>query len=161
MSKMNIAGKELHQYKECGLDNIYLVGGVTRRKTPRGEVVHIEDVKGLHAAIGRMLVQEKKRLNGRELRFLRHEINLTQENLAALLGTDAQNVARWEKGKVKVPGPGDRLIRLLYREHASGNKAILEPLQELAGLDELLKDEELSPVIFNDGEHGWEIACAA
>jgi DNA-binding transcriptional regulator YiaG len=160
MNKMEI-GKELYQYKACGLDNIYLVGGVTRRKTPRGEAIHIEDVKGLHAAIGQMLVQEKKKLNGRELRFLRHEINLTQENLGALLGTEAQNVARWEKGKTKVPGPADRLIRLLYREHASGNIEILEPLRELAELDELLNEDETSPVIFNDGEHGWEIACAA
>lgn len=105
--------------------------------------------------------RRKKRLNGRELRFLRHEINLTQENLAALLGTDAQNVARWEKGITKVPGPADRLIRLLYREHASGNMAIFEPLKELAELDELLNDDELAPVTFNDGEHGWEVACAA
>ncbi len=162
MNKMKRMRKELHQYKQCGLDNIYLVNGVTRRPTPRGEVIHIEDVKGLHAAIGQMLVQERKRLNGRELRFLRHEINLTQENLAALLGTEAQNVARWEKGRTKVPpGPADRLIRLLYQEHANGNKAILEPLRELAELDEILNDDEISPVMFNDGAHGWEVTCAA
>ena len=151
----------MYHYRECGLDNIFLLNGVTRSVGPRGERIHIEDIDGLHLAIGRMLIDEKKRLNGRELRFLRHELNMTQEVLAELLFTDVQSVARWEKGKTRLPGPADRLIRLLYREHTNGNKAISEPLKRLAELDEILHDDECYPVVFQDGKHGWDIASAA
>ena len=151
-------GENLYHYRECGLDNIYLVNGVYHKTGLRGIRIHIENLDGLHCAIGRMLVDDKKRLNGRELRFLRHELNLTQENLAALLFTDPQSVARWEKGKTKVPGPADRLIRLLYKEHVNGNEAICEPLRKLAELDELMKDEDSPPVMFEESKNGWEAA---
>lgn len=148
--------RSAYHYRECGLDNIYLLNGVTWSKGKRGDWAHIEDVDGLHLAIGKMLISEKKRLNGRELRFLRHELNMTQDLVASLLYSDTQAVARWEKGKTKVPGPADRLIRLLYKEHVNGNKAISEPLKRLAELDELLHDQS-RPVWFADGKHGWDI----
>ena len=146
-----------YHYRECGLDNIYLVNGVRRKSTPRGASIHIEDLEGLHRAIGRMLISEKKRLNGRELRFLRHELNLTQEHLAALVYTDVQSVARWEKEKTKLPGPADRLIRLIYKEHINGNEAICEPLRKLAELDEIMNDED-APLVMFEENHGWEVA---
>ena len=48
------------RYKGCGLDNVYLEGGVEYIQTPRGWVLHIQDVEGLHRAIGHWLVHEKK-----------------------------------------------------------------------------------------------------
>lgn len=160
---MKDKGKRQHltsyHYKECGLENVYLIGGVSVRETPRGKSITIEDVEELHKVIAESLLSEKKRLNGRELRFLRHELNLTQEALAALLGTDHQSVARWEKGQYKVPGPADRLIRFLYRESAKGNAGIIGPLRRLAELDELLNDEENPPMRFSSDLDGWHRAA--
>lgn len=144
-----------YQYRECGLDNVWLVGGVEYVETPRGTGVTIQDVEGLHKAIGNILVREKKDLNGREFRFLRHEIDLTQQNLAALLQVEVQAVGRWERNENEngVPGPAQGLIRLLYEEKANGNKAIIEPLERLAEIDEQFGEDE--EIRLKDTPEGW------
>lgn len=148
-----------YHYTECGLDNVYLVNGVTRRKTPRGEVIQIADLEGLHRAIGRRLVGEKKSLSGKEFRFLRHELKLSQKHLAALLGTDAQSIGRWEReeGKKPPPGPAQAVIRLLYNEKLEGNRAIAEPLEQLAELDEQFEIDE--DIRLTETPEGWAAAA--
>jgi DNA-binding transcriptional regulator YiaG len=79
--------------------------------------VRINDIDGLHEAIGRTLITDKKNLSGREIRFLRHEMVMWQAMLAKLLEVSEQTIHRWEKGKAEVPKPAEALIRLLYREH--------------------------------------------
>ena len=149
-----------YHYTECGLDNVYLIGGFAYIDTPRGRAVQIKDIDGLHRAIGRTLVREKKDLNGREFRFLRHELNMTQQSLALLLGVDAQTVARWEKGRSQITGPAQALIRLLYEEHTQGTRKIIEPLRRLAELDEV-NDRGDEPVEFEATEKGWHPSLAA
>jgi putative transcriptional regulator len=147
-----------YHYKGCGLDNVYLHSGVKYIDTPRGKAVHIENIEGLHRAIGYWLVHEKKNLTGKEFRFLRNEMNLTQQNVAALLNTDVQNVGRWEREEAdKIPGPAQVVIRLLYEEQVNGNKAIIEPLRRLAELDEQFgEDDEIK---FTSGPRGWSVAA--
>ena len=158
-NRKKITNVQEYNYTECGLTNVILVGGVTIKETPRGQVFHIDDQEGLHRVIADSLLSEKKRLSGRELRFLRHELNMTQGVLASLLGTDEQSVARWEKGQCKVPGPADRLIRFLYREKTNGNPAIVEPLQALAELDELMNGDDEPPMQFSPARNGWQRAA--
>ncbi len=153
-----------YHYTECGLDNIYLLNGFKSVETPRGIGVIIQDVEGLHLAIGTMLVRDKRNLSGKEFRFLRHELNLTQQNLALILGVSVQSVARWEKDQMKegIPGPAQRLLRLLYEERTSGNREIMEPLEKLAELDEILNDRYGEDVDFVDTEEeGWQPSLAA
>jgi len=71
---------------------------------------------------------------------LRHELNLTQANLAALLGVNVQTIARLEKRQADEDGPAERLLRLLYSEHIGGNSRINEPLKRLAELDDIFGD---------------------
>lgn len=156
-NKAEIRRSKLHHYKGCGLDNVYLEGGVEYVKTPRGKALQIKDLEGLHRVIGHWLADEKKNLVGKEFRFLRHEINLTQQNLAAILDTDVQNIGRWEREEVKVPGPAQAIIRLLYREKVNGNTAISEPLERLAELDEEMEDGP--DVTFESGPEGWSFAA--
>jgi len=150
---------KLYHYKGCGLDNVWLKGGVNIVETPRGKAIQIENQKGLHKAIGHWLVHEKKNLTGKEFRFLRHEINLTQQYLAALLNTDVQNVGRWERDEGdKIPGPAQNIVRLLYEEKINDNRAICEPLARLAELDEQKTDEE-EDIEMEAGPEGWSIAA--
>lgn len=151
-----------YHYTECGLDNIYLLNGYEYVETPRGRGVQIQDIEGLHLAIGRILVREKRNLSGREFRFLRHELNLTQQNLALLLSVDVQAVGRWEKGQSKngIPGPAQGIIRLLYEEHTKGNKKIKEPLRKLAELDEIMNEAE-EAIDFVDTDEGWQPSLEA
>lgn len=157
-----MATQRKYHYEECGLGNIYLTNGFKRVSTPRGEAVKIQDIEGLHKAIGLMLVEEKRDLSGPEFRFLRHEMNMTQRSLAEVLRVDAQSIARWEKGRTAKPidGPAQGMLRLLYREFIGQNAEIIEPLKRLAELDESLciDDEEIS---FEDTADGWQPALAA
>jgi DNA-binding transcriptional regulator YiaG len=146
-----------HHYRESGLSNVYLINGFRYVETPYGRSVVIEDVDGLHRAIGQYLTREKKSLSGREFRFLRHELDLSQARLAGLFGVDAQSVARWEKGRVKIPGAVERMIRAVYQEHIGANRTVTEILSELAELDDKI-DQELS---FEDTDDGWRPAEAA
>src|ERR1700738_5263066 len=76
----------MYHYRECGLPNVYLVNGYRETETPYGRGVSIEDVEGLHMAIAQALVEEKPSLTGPEVRFIRKLLELTQTQLAQLLG---------------------------------------------------------------------------
>lgn len=115
-----------YQYTESGLDNVWLVvgPGVQFTKAPSGQIVRIKDLEGLHRAIGNTLAKEKKDLTGREVRFLRQEMLLSQASLAKLLGVTEQTVHRWEAGKTDVPKPAEALIRGLYLQQLKEQIAI-------------------------------------
>jgi DNA-binding transcriptional regulator YiaG len=156
-----MAESNRYHYTECGLDDVYLLSGFEYIATPRGRSVRIHDLEGLHRAIGTVLVRDRQSLNGREFRFLRHELNQTQAGLAATLGVNVQSVARWEKGQTKDPidGPAQRLLRLLYREYIDENKDIAQPLKELAELDEMFSEAE--DEFGYEEKEGWQPSLAA
>jgi len=123
------------RYTACGLDNVFLLNGFKLRSTPYGKAFSIDNIDGLHAAIGKRLIHERKTLSGKEIRFLRHELGMSQGTLAGLLGVDEQTVARWEKGQTGAGGPADKMIRLLYAEKVGAKADIARTLGHLAGLD--------------------------
>ena len=149
---------ELHHYRACGLDNIFLLNGFTVRETRHGRAVSIEDIDGLHRAIGTHLAREKRILTGAELRFLRVELGLSQKLLGMLLGKAAQTVARWEKGHSRIDGTADRVVRVLYAEQTGENGKTRNMLQDLAALDDLVGDDEIR---FEDTDEGWRLHSAA
>ena len=105
-----------HHYTESGLDNVWLSGGVAKHETRYGPGVAIENVDGLNAAIAAWIVERKSYWHGRELKFLRKRLNLSQKALADLLGYSDQQVRRWENDVAEMPSPASRLLRLLVRE---------------------------------------------
>jgi DNA-binding transcriptional regulator YiaG len=120
---------ERYHYTESGLDNIYLENGFEIVRTERGQGVRFHDLDGLHAAIGRALVEEARPLTGRELRVVRVELLLSQAALARLLGVKELPVARWENGRTLIPAAVDAAVRALY----------LEKLNEKAKFSDLLR----------------------
>ncbi len=112
-----------YHYVESGLDNVHLENGFHLLETSHGTAVSIEDVHGLHAAIGRCLIDAAAPLTGAELRFLRIEMELSQRALAGLLGTTEQTcAARREGSREAVPGPVDHLLRALYADFVGGRR---------------------------------------
>lgn len=144
--------EQMLHYTASGLDNIYLLDGFHYAESKRGRTVRIEDQAGLHRAIGRFLVRQKHCLTGNELRFLRHELGLSQPKLALLLGESEQSVARREKKQKrgKRPSSQERLLRFMYEEHSGGNETLSEFLKSLADLDE----RQNSEVVFEQSD-GW------
>lgn len=128
----------MYHYRESGLDNIYLENGYRLHQTPYGEGVSIHNTDGLHKAIGQWLVALPKPLDGAEFRFLRIEMDTTQRDLAACLGTTEQTLRLWEKHRAKaIPGPADRLLRMVYTEYVGGDGRVRRMLKRLAELDQI------------------------
>ncbi|MBV9989796.1 MAG: transcriptional regulator [Alphaproteobacteria bacterium] len=150
-------GRKLNQtyhYTECGLDNVYLCGGIEYVNGPHGKQVIIRDIDGLHKIIGSILVNEKRDLSGKELRFLRHEMLMSQATLAKLLDVADQTVHRWEAGKTEVPKPAEALIRLLFNEHLGNNEKIKASLKRIAELEDVIDQKRLTLI---EGKQGWQL----
>jgi putative transcriptional regulator len=105
----------MYRYRESGLPNVYLINGHREVKTPYGRGVSIQDVEALHMAIAHELFEGKPFLAGPEVRFIRKLLELTQTQLAALLGVEEQSVRRWEK-LARVPKQADHGMRLVFRD---------------------------------------------
>jgi DNA-binding transcriptional regulator YiaG len=146
-----------YHYSECGLDNIYLSNGFEFIKTPRGRAVSINNIDGLHKAIGKFLITSKKELNGEDIRFLRHELLMSQKTLAHLLGVTEQSVLRWENGKTTIPKPSETLLRLLYHDHLHNREnSLSRMLKAIANMENELSE---TPIYFKDTNKGWIIAA--
>lgn len=147
-----------YAYTICGLDNIYLLNGYRISRHEGEEFVSVVDVDGLHRAIGRHLVMHRKGLNPKEVRFLRKAMDLTQAELAAKLGNDAQSVARWEKGTCEMPGTAEKLLRATFLAENIADESDLRVLRNLlvSVMDELdLIDEVESPQAQFKLEERW------
>lgn len=125
--------EERYHYLECGLDDVYLVNGFERFKTARGTSIAIKEIDKLHQAIGEHLCRDKKELSGKEIRFLRQEMLMSQARLANLLGVSEQTVHRWEKEKVSTPRASESLIRLLYMNKMP---SVRDGLKRIADLED-------------------------
>ena len=119
--EFRLTGEEVRNeprlYRACGLDGIYLLNGYATEEYDGEEYLSVTKMEELHQAIGRHLVMCRKGLAPKEIRFLRNTMGLTQEELAERLGNNAQSVARWEKGECEVPGPSEKLLRLIFIAH--------------------------------------------
>lgn len=144
----------MYHYTESGLDNIWLVNGVTSHKTVYGDGVSFKDIDGLHKAISFDLVHHKPRLSGKEFRFIRTELDMSQHRLGEWIGTTDQAVARWEKGKTKVPKWADRLIRAIYRERVEGSANIADIINRMNELDQKEWEERRFEL-----DHNWKQAA--
>lgn len=101
-----------------GLPNVYLRNGVEVENDPDyGELVTITDLHGLHHAIGFHIVTKLDPMTGDELRFLRKQMQLTQEALATRLRLDVQTVANYEKARTKKIGATDVAVRMIFALH--------------------------------------------
>lgn len=148
-----LQGDPLH-YTACGLDDVYLLNGFTVEHTAYGDGYAINDIENLHRAIGKHIILQKSMISAKEFKFLRKEMEHTQEELARLLGVSAQQVARYEKDSVTEMA--DRLIRVMYVFH-------LVPAEHrndiMASFLETLRDpsdeSQDMPAHFVNAEHAW------
>jgi DNA-binding transcriptional regulator YiaG len=99
-------------YSECGLDNV-IVAGVSFVNDDAGEeIVRIPNVNELHRAIALGIVTRKVMMNGREMRFLRSEMGMTQAELAVMIHREPLTISRWERGETEIDANAETLLRL-------------------------------------------------
>jgi putative transcriptional regulator len=122
---------EPYKYSASGLDNIYLLSGVTIEGSSYGPMVTIENLNGLHHAIGLYIIEKPEPMSGPEFRFLRKQMELTQAELAQMMRTTDQTVANYEKGKTAELGPADPFMRVTYLLHIVPEDTRAELLKQL------------------------------
>lgn len=121
-----------YRYDECGLDNVILKDFRTVTDDAGEEVVMIPNINLLHRVLVRAVASKDSGLQPKEIRFLRTELGLTQAQLAALVGRDAQTVGRWERGENPLDQTAEMVIRKHALEHAEGDDGLT--MEELARL---------------------------
>jgi putative transcriptional regulator len=131
-------GDPLH-YTACGLDNVYLASGYQVREIGGERYVSVRDVEELHAAIAAQVIR-RKFLRGKEIRFLRKHLDLTQRELGEWLDVTDQSVARYEKDQSPLDGSTDYLFRLLVIGHLTGRVNVREELEKLRNSEDSESD---------------------
>jgi len=152
----------VYHYLGCGLPNVWLANGYKLVETEYGSGVSIQKLHELHDAIAQAIVSSSQPLTHEEFRFIRKELELSQEGLAGVLGCDKQSVARWEKAHSKRINPtAERFLRLLYQETKMGKQALKPLLERLQAIECVEPSEKKIEVrVRNDSWRG-KVAIAA
>jgi DNA-binding transcriptional regulator YiaG len=146
----------MYHYIESGLSNIYLKNGFTVEHIDGEEYTSIDDMNGLHRAIGQAVVDSRKPLTNEEFKFLRIEMNISQKMLGTRFGVDEQTIARYEKGKTKIPRTTDAALRTLYMESQEKNNPVSYFLDLLADTE---AEEAAKEIRLEEIEDHWEVAA--
>jgi DNA-binding transcriptional regulator YiaG len=147
---------ELFNYESCGLPNVWLRNGFSVKETPYGELVAIQDLAGLHQAIGLYVVDHKPLLSGAEIRFLRKELDFSQQALLDWLGVSEPTIRNWEAERQPITVAADRMLRLFYREHVKGNVMIRQLVDQISRLE---RQQAPEPLALEDTLEGWKVAA--
>ena len=134
-----------------------LKNGYDEYETEHGKGVAIHDLKGLHAAIGMHLITHKAVLSGAEVRFLRKELEMSQNELAYYLGVCESSVRNYEKDRnKKPPTAAERLLRALYVDKIKGRSKVGKLLATIAKLN---RDQYHESLELEETPEGWKQAA--
>lgn len=147
----------MYQFKECGLDNIYLKNGYEVYESSEGTCYGVRDLDKLHQVIAKGLVKKPAPLTGKEFRFLRIELNLSQKAVGDLMEKSEQTIANWEKGDEPINRLADSAIRNYYL-HSVGESEIAGLLEKLAHLDQLIHGYQIR---LEETQDGWQLQDCA
>ncbi|MBF0560713.1 MAG: transcriptional regulator [Alphaproteobacteria bacterium] len=105
-----------YHYTECGLDNVLVYGIAPCIDDDGDEVITIPNINGLHKAIALTIIAREALMSGKELRFLRTEMGMTQAELARCVHKEAISVGRWERNETPIDPNAETLVRLMAQE---------------------------------------------
>ena len=143
----------MYHYTESGLANVWLENGYVVRDTPYGKSVAVEEADALHQVLALALVNKAGRTTGKELRFLRVMLGLSQESLGTkCLGVTEQSVSLWERTG-KVPKSADVLVRMLVLERLNGNGRVTQLLERINTVDRLVNQR----LIAKESRDKWSV----
>ncbi|MEY4725416.1 MAG: hypothetical protein RLZ36_43 [Pseudomonadota bacterium] len=124
-------------YTACGLDNVWLANGYKVKATRHGNAVAVNDVDGLHKLLTQTLIEKSSRLSGKEFRFLRTQLGLSQEALAAMLDFSENAVSLWER-KDTVPAVCDQWLRMSVLAKLEGNTKLSDAIARTQAVHKLI-----------------------
>ena len=101
-----------YRYTESGLDNVMIIGVNFVTDDSGEECLVIPNINELHKTIAQGIVTRRGSINGRELRFIRTEMGMTQAQLAELLHREPLAISRWEREECPLDANAEALVRL-------------------------------------------------
>lgn len=101
-----------YRYTESGLDNVIIADARFLVDDAGTEVIRIQNINGLHRVIALGIVTRKTLMSGREMRFLRSEMGMTQAELAKMIHREPLTISRWERGESEIDANAETLVRL-------------------------------------------------
>ena len=155
--------KQKYHYTECGLDNVYLVNGFSISKDGNEEVILINDIHGLHQAIGIHIANKTGLLKGKEIKFIRTMFDVSPKTLGLMLGYDYQTILAWEKNKSPISVTADHFLKVLFMNYldVESGKEIYGKINELADLDAEITESNCDKIQFEEVSDRWRVVEAA
>ena len=155
------ARSDLFHYVQCGLDDVWLTSGVELVETEYGSGFRIANADELHEAIAKSIIHGNRRLRGQEARFLRTQLNLSQEGIAKILGVDRATVIRWERTRERpLTIMQDIAVRTTYAARLASDDFLLSVIKKLQDADEEAHGDAYRQV-FETSNYGWREKLAA
>ena len=127
-------------YTQCGLDNVWLENGYDTKATAYGKAVAVHDVDGLHALLAAQVAKNPGPLAGKEFKFLRSWLGMTQETLAGLMGVTEGALSLWER-KNTVPSLNDKMLRLMVLAKTDGNATVRDAIERVNTVHKLVNQK--------------------
>jgi DNA-binding transcriptional regulator YiaG len=144
----------LYQYASCGLNYVYLRNGYVLRQTNDGEEAEIHQSDALNNAIAEVIITRPFSLRGKEVRFLRSLLKLSQASLARVLQTARVTIARWEGAPDQpIKGTADTALRLLYALTIEKHRIAEQVCRILSSVHFATVEHAIT---FRETSHGWE-----
>ena len=144
-------------YPHYAIPNLYIVCGYSLEESEYGKLVSYLDEDALEGCVRKILVRIPKTINGRQLRFLRRGLDLSQEAFGTLIDRDGQTVARLEKLDAPVPQMVDLAIRTRYFGRYEPSVSIGEILSIHDGLTRFPKEKILLSYKDNKWTYAFDI----
>jgi len=112
-----------YKYKECGLDNVVLMGvSIIKCEMCGEEYYNFGDIEQLHNKIAELLLTKSDLFTGKEIRFLRKNLGYSGAMFAHLIGYSHETLSRIENGAQKVNESFDRLVRFAVADRLPKNR---------------------------------------
>lgn len=146
----------MYHYTESGLNNVWLENGFNVVSTPYGKAVSIDDADGLHELLATDLANKVGKLTGKEFRFLRTILSLSQQGFANMHGVTEQAVSLWERTG-KVPKAADVMLRMLVLERLNGDGKITEVINRINTVERLVNQQ----IVAKESNHKWSSTAQA
>ena len=115
---------QAYHYTECGLDNVFIDGLEAVNDHADEPTITIPAIGLLHKVIAESIINRPFKITGKELRFLRTEMGLTQDGLARILKVTNITVSRWEREETAIKDTAEMLVRLMAAQELGLDKTM-------------------------------------
>lgn len=146
----------MYHYTDCGLPNVWLKNGYNVSQTAYGEAVAIDGADDLHNMLAIHLTGKTGRLSGKEFRFLRVLLCLSQQGFASMQGVSEQSVSLWERTG-KLPKPADATIRMLVLEKLDGDGKMSKIIDRINTVERILNQQ----IVATERRRKWRTVSQA